>query len=177
MSTSRLSTLRLSTSRLSIASFPGFLLRLAVSSILLAPRTAAVQNPHGVQLLNVKADTTKKPEPPAPLIAPPGSDIYQAQRGDSIPLVARKNLKRTKYLTSSELADAIREANHNHQGIFLKSGEQIIIPGILESPIVEKTVPVARDFEVRAIYLTGVMAGSDHGLRIIRRWRELGGNA
>ena len=34
-----------------------------------------------------------------------------------------------------------------------------------------------RDFEVRAVYLTGVMAGSDHGLRIIRRWRELGGNA
>jgi hypothetical protein len=177
LSTLRLSTLRLSTSRLSIASFTGFLLRLAVSSFLLAPPTAAVQNPHGVQLLNVKADTTKKPEPPAPLIAPPGSDIYQAQRGDSIPLVARKNLKRTKYLTSSELADAIREANHNHQGIFLKSGEQIIIPGILESPIVEKTVPVARDFEVRAIYLTGVMAGSDHGMRIIRHWREVGGNA
>jgi hypothetical protein len=36
---------------------------------------------------------------------------------------------------------------------------------------------VRSDFEVRAVYLTGVMAGSDHGLRIIRRWRELGGNA
>ena len=127
--------------------------------------------------MNVKADTTKKPEPPAPLIAPPGSDIYQAQRGDSIPFVARKNLRRTKYLTSAELADAIREANHSRQEVFLKSGEQIIIPGILESPIVEKTVPVARDFEVRAIYLTGVMAGSDHGMRIIRHWREVGGNA
>jgi len=38
-------------------------------------------------------------------------------------------------------------------------------------------VPVARDFEVRAIYLTGVMAGSDHGVRIIKHWREVGGNA
>ena len=169
--------MRLSTSQLSLASFAGFLLRLAVSNFLLAPPAAAVQNPHGVQLLNVKADTTKKPEPPAPLIAPPGSDIYQAQRGDSIPSVARKNLKRTKYLTSSELAVAIREANHDRKGIFLKSGERIIIPGILESPIVEKTVPVARDFEVRAIYLTGVMAGSDHGMRIVRHWREVGGNA
>jgi len=27
------------------------------------------------------------------------------------------------------------------------------------------------------VYLTGVMAASDRGLRIIRRWRELGGNA
>ena len=37
--------------------------------------------------------------------------------------------------------------------------------------------PYLDDFETRAVYLTGLMAGSDHGLRIIRRWRELGGNA
>jgi hypothetical protein len=164
-----------------MASLAGVLCRMTVSSFLLAPPAAAVQNPHGVQLVNVKADATnpKKHEIPAPvsIVAPPGSEVYQAQRGDSLPSVARKYLKRTKYLTSSELADAIREANRNRQGVFLKSGEQIIIPGILGSPIVEKTVPVARDFEVRAIYLTGVMAGSDHGMRIIRHWREVGGNA
>ena len=51
------------------------------------------------------------------------------------------------------------------------------MPGILAAPIVEKSVPVARDFEVRAIYLTGVMAGSDRGMRIIQHWREVGGNA
>jgi hypothetical protein len=130
-------------------------------------------------LVPAKADATKKLEPPAPVsvTAPPGSAFYVAQRGDSIPSVARKNLKRTKYLTSSELADAIRAANHDRKGVFLKSGEQLVIPGILESPIVEKTVPVARDFEVRAIYLTGVMAGSAHGERIIRHWREVGGNS
>jgi hypothetical protein len=161
-----------------VASVATFLVRLVVASFgLLSPPAAAVQNPHGVQLVQVKADATKKPEPPAPVIAPPGSDLYLAQRGDSIPSVARKYLKRTKYLTSTELAEAIRQANHNRQGVFLKSGEPIIIPGILEGPIVEKTVPVARDFEVRAIYLTGVMAGSDHGERIIRHWREVGGNA
>ena len=136
-----------------------------------------MQNPHAAQLVQAKADATKKPEPPAPVIAPPGSDLYIAQHGDSITSVARKYLKRTKYLTSSELAEAIRAANHNRQGVFPKSGEQIVIPGILESAIVEKSVPVARDFEVRAIYLTGVMAGSDHGERIIRHWREVGGNA
>jgi hypothetical protein len=143
------------------------------------PSAAGVQNPHAVQLLQAKADTSKKsqPAPPATVIAPPGSDLYLAQRGDSIPSVARKYLRRTKYLTSNELAEAIRAANHNRQGVFLKSGEQIIIPGILEAPIVEKSVPVARDFEVRAIYLTGVMAGSEHGERIIRHWREVGGNA
>ena len=151
-------------------------LTLMVSS-LVAPRAAGVQNPHAAQLIQVKADMTKKTTPAPAIIAPPGSDVYQAQRGDSIPSVARKHLKKTKYLTSSELAEAIRAANGNRQGTFLKPGEQILIPGILESPIVEKPVPVARDFEVRAIYLTGVMAGSDHGERIIRHWREVGGDA
>jgi hypothetical protein len=169
-----------SKSRLSATSVALFLLRVVVASFgLLHPPAAAVQNPHAVQLLQAKADANRKPAVPvaAPVIAPPGSDVYLAQRGDSIPSVARKYLKRTKYLTSNELAEAIREANHNRQGVFLKSGEQIIIPGILEAPIVEKSVPVARDFEVRAIYLTGVMAGSEHGERIIRHWREVGGNA
>ena len=171
-------TARTSKSRISVASLTAFALRLGVASFgLLNPTAAGVQNQDGVHLEQVKADTSKKTELPAPLIAPPGSDLYTARRGDSLPTVARKYLKRTKYLTSAELADAIREANHNRQGVFLKSGEQIIIPGILEAPIVEKTVPVARDFEVRAIYLTGVMAGSDHGMRIVRHWREVGGNA
>jgi hypothetical protein len=158
--------------------FPLALAGLGLFSLFSLP-AAGVQNPHGVQLVQVKANAAKKLEPPAPVsvIALPGSALYVAQRGDSIPSVARKNLKRTKYLTSSELAEAIRAANHDRKGVFLKSGEQIVIPGILESPIVEKTVPVARDFEVRAIYLTGVMAGSDHGERIIRHWREVGGNA
>src|SRR6202167_3552146 len=167
-------------SKLPIGTMATFLFRVAVSSLgLFSPPAAAVQNPHGARLVQVKADATKKAEqtPPVSIVAPPGSDLYIAQRGDSLPSVARKYLKRTKYLTSSELTDAIREANRNRQGVMLKSGEPVIIPEILESPIVEKAVPVARDFEVRAIYLTGLMAGSDHGLRIIRHWREVGGNA
>src|SRR5207244_3350206 len=76
-----------------------------------------------------------------------------------------------------ELGEAIRKANGDRQGNLLKAGESIAIPGVLDTPIVEKPIAVARDFEVRAIYLTGVMAASEHGLRIIRRWRESGGNA
>jgi len=110
-------------------------------------------------------------------IAPPGSALYVAKRGDSIPLIARHYLSQTSYLTSSELAEAIHKANGDLQGNFLKASQPIVVPGILAIPIVEKTVPVARDFEVRALYLTGLMAGSDRGLRIIHRWRELGGNA
>jgi hypothetical protein len=103
--------------------------------------------------------------------------LYTAKRGDTIPAIARQFLKNTSYLTSTELSDAIRAANANHPSNVLRPGDQINIPGILSTPIVEQPVSVAKDFEVRAIYLTGIMAGSDHGLRIIRHWREVGGNA
>ncbi|MGA7549292.1 MAG: putative glycoside hydrolase [Candidatus Sulfotelmatobacter sp.] len=115
---------------------------------------------------------------PSPqLSAQPRTEIYTAKRGESIPAVAHHYLHNTSYLTSSELADAIRNVNGNRPGNILKAGEQITIPGILPAPTEEKTVPVAKDFEVRAIYLTGIMAASDHGLRIIRHWREVGGNS
>ncbi len=103
--------------------------------------------------------------------------MYVAKRGDSLTSVAHQYISKTSYLTSGELAEAIRKANGDLQGVFLKSGQQLMIPGMLDAPIAEKAVPVPRDFEVRAVYLTGVMAASDRGLKIIRRWREVGGNA
>ena len=134
--------------------------------------------------MNAKVSATAKRADipsPQPLSPTPGTEIYTAKRGESIPTVARQYLKRTSFLTSSELAEAIRHTNGiNNEArstSILKAGEQITIPGILPAPIVEKTIPVPKDFEVRAIYLTGIMAASDHGLRIIRHWREVGGNA
>jgi hypothetical protein len=128
-----------------------------------------------LQRINRKIPATT----PAEIATSPSTatETYVAKRGEAIPTVARQYLNRTAYLTSSELAEAIRHINGNRSGNILKSGEQITIPGILPTPIVEKTIPVAKDFEVRAIYLTGIMAASDHGLRIIRHWREVGGNA
>ena len=115
---------------------------------------------------------------PTTIPAPqPAANIYTAKRGDSIPLVARQFLRKSSYLTSEELAEAIREANGDHRNNILRAGETLTIPGLLDAPIVEKTIPVPKDFEVRAIYLTGVMAGSERGMRIVKRWREVGGNA
>ena len=116
-------------------------------------------------------------EPSLPPSTTAATEIYTAKRGESISAVAHQYLKRTGYLTSSELTEAIHTVNSGHSSNILKNGEQITIPGILPAPIVEKTIPVPKDFEVRAIYLTGIMAASDHGLRIIRHWREVGGNA
>jgi hypothetical protein len=143
------------------------------------PTTVAAATPQAAELKAVSAtiSTSTKTAEASPLSPLSGTQIYTAKRGDTIPAVARQNLKNTAYLTSSELGDAIRHVNSDRTGNILKAGEQITIPGILPAPIVEHTVPVAKDFEVRAIYLTGVMAASDHGLRIIRHWREVGGNA
>jgi hypothetical protein len=132
---------------------------------LLKPVKASVSNP---------ASSASIPSP-QPAAAP--TEIYTAKRGEAIPTIAHRYLGKTSYLTSAELADAIRHVNGDRTANILKANENIIIPGILAAPITEKAIPVAKDFEVRAIYLTGFMAGSDHGIRVIKHWREVGGNA
>jgi hypothetical protein len=142
------------------------------------PTSAEAQSPQPQQLLHTASPTASLTH--AELVTanlPAGSAMYTAKRGDSVIAVSRRYVSQTSYLTSSELAEAIRNTNRDVDGTFLKQGQNVVIPGLLDSPIVEKSVPVSRDFEARAIYLTGVMAGSDRGLKIIRRWRELGGNA
>ena len=137
----------------------------------------AVTKPGAAQVQPASISTTKTTSQPK-LIPAPGTEIYTAKRGEAIPTIARHYLGKTSYLTSSELAQAIRAVNHKPDSSnILKANEEIVIPGILPAPITEKTIPVAKDFEVRAVYLTGVMAGSDHGIRIIKHWREVGGNA
>jgi hypothetical protein len=143
--------------------------------------TSSLSGNQAAQLQPVSASipsTTRPATVGEPALAAPGTEIYTAKRGEAIPTIAHRYLGKTSYLTSSELSDAIRAVNHKSEGSnILKAGEQIVIPGMLSAPIVEHTIPVPRDFEVRAIYLTGIMAASDHGIRIIKHWREVGGNA
>jgi hypothetical protein len=80
-------------------------------------------------------------------------------------------------LTAGELEAAIRQANVGKIGKYVRPGDQVTIPGILLAPLVEQPVPVPKNFEMRGIYLTGYMAGSERGLQLVRRWREAGGNA
>jgi hypothetical protein len=107
----------------------------------------------------------------------PAAFHHTVKRGESIPAVIREYISHTSYMTGAELESALREANNKPKGNGLKPGEDLVIPGYETEPIVEHSVPVSKDFEVKAIYLTGTMAGSDHGIRIIRRWHDLGGNA
>jgi hypothetical protein len=140
------------------------------------PALESSQSQPAIQPASVSATKTLTADPKP--IATSGTEIYTAKRGEAIITVAHHYLSRTSYLTSSQLAEAIRGVNHKSDASnFLKANEQLIIPGIIPGPVVEHTIAVPRDFEVRAIYLTGFMAGSDHGLRIIKHWREVGGNA
>jgi len=113
---------------------------------------------------------------PTTAIAPPGTIIHVVQRGESIPSLLHTYLAPSSFLTRSEFEAALRHANGDRKGLNLKPGESVIIPG-MEGPIVEHSIPVSRDYEVRAIYLTGLMAGSHNGLELIKRWRSAGGNA
>ncbi len=103
--------------------------------------------------------------------------IHTVKPGESLGAIASRYLRQTEFMMTSELEAAIRRANSTLTGKHLQPGNQIIIPGIEPGPIVERSVPIPKDAEIRAIYLTGWTAGSAHGLDLIRRWKELGGNA
>ena len=142
-----------------------------------AAEVSAAQVQQPLRIVPASGDAAGLKLPSTSNAQAPGNLSYVAKRGDTVASVAHRFLPQTSYLTTAELAEALRGSNANLRGAYLKPGESLLIPGTLDHPITEKPVPVARDFEVRAIYLTGLMAGSDHGLRIIRRWRDLGGNA
>ena len=117
-------------------------------------------------------DVTSQP-PAAALVQP---FIHTVKRGESFPGLLRQYLSHTPYMTLPELEAATREANHFAAGA-VKPGQQLIIPQYDAAPWIEHSVLMARDEEVRAIYLTGLMAGSEHGIRLIQRWHDLGGNS
>ena len=115
--------------------------------------------------------------PPAPHEVATRTEVHTVTRGESLPSLALHYLPQTPYLTRGELEAAIQQANPGKVGKYLRPGDQIAIPGILMTPLVEQPVPVPKDSEMRGIYLTGYMAGSERGLELIRRWRQAGGNA
>src|ERR1700752_1303923 len=68
------------------------------------------------QLQPVSVSTAVRPSiPDRQLIAGPGTELYIAKRGESIPTVAHRYPGRTRYLTSAELSGAIRAANHKSE--------------------------------------------------------------
>jgi len=103
--------------------------------------------------------------------------VHTVKPGESIGSITYRYLAQTIFMTNGEIEAAIRQANPAWTGKHLRPGQDLIVPGVETAPIVEHSVPFAKNVEIRAIYLTGLMAGSPHGLEIIKRWKGLGGNA
>ena len=133
----------------------------------------------------IKASASEKPavvaQNPAPTAAaqpqelPPGTISVTAKAVTTAQFLARGHLTESQYMTVAEYVEAIAKANGDKTTF--KKGDNILVPGIEPQPIVEKTRPFAKDTEVRAIYMTGGTAGSAHGIDLVRRWHQAGGNA
>jgi hypothetical protein len=148
---------------------------LLISAILLAQPTQTLVAQAADKPV-AKAVTTEATGTQQLPVAAAGTILYTPKRGDTMPMLVHKYLWQSKYVTASEFEAAIREANGGLNGTFLKAGENVVVPG-MEEMGPEKLVPVPKDYEVRAIYLTGVMAASEKGVNIVRQWRKVGGNA
>jgi hypothetical protein len=116
------------------------------------------------------------PITPPSRTVPADSKLHTVAKGESMPAIVHHYLPLTTFLTGSELERAIRGANPEIKGLWPKPGSEILIPSYREN-WAEKPVLLPKSFEVRAVYLTGTMAGSAKGLEIIRTWREAGGNS
>ncbi|HVP51130.1 MAG TPA: hypothetical protein VMT05_03415, partial [Terriglobales bacterium] len=123
------------------------------------PALTATPPPAPAALVSVSLESRRARQPAAPpaFTPEPGPGVHIARAGESVAAVARAYLPVTSYITLSELESALRREN-GIQGNFLRKGQQVAIPGLLRERIVERPVHVPRDFEVRAIYLTGLMA-------------------
>ncbi len=132
----------------------------------------------GAPISNPAASKTTVATTISPLVpAPNGTALHTVEKGESLPGIVYRYLADTRYMTGRELEAAIRQQNPDLKGVFPKPGTVLTIPGYEPQPWIEKSRAVPKDFEVRAVYLTGAMAGGEHGLQIIRRWRDAGGNS
>jgi hypothetical protein len=159
----------------------GFLTIAAVSVVLLAAvmYSASARTSKNISQRPKTAEAAVAASTPATptAVAPPGTVLHVVTKGELLPHVIRKYWAASSYMTHSEMEAALRQRNSGMiKGISLKPGNTLIIPG-MEGTITQQPVLVKPDYEVRAIYLTGVMAGSVNGMKLVQRWREAGGNA
>jgi len=141
-----------------------------------APNSAAQQAEKPV-LKPVSANLAGHDGASSGLVSGPSGFVYTVPSAQPLATVVRKFWPQTQFMTKAEMETALRQANTLAKSGYLKAGQQIVIPGYEPEPPAVKPDKVQPDFEVRAVYLTGTMAGSVSGLRIVQHWRQLGGNA
>jgi hypothetical protein len=90
------------------------LLATGIASVLglITLRDVGAAQPQQAKLVTASAPISQPPSM-TPKIPAPGTALYETRRGDTVVSVARRYLSQTSYLTSSQLAEAIRGANGN----------------------------------------------------------------
>src|SRR6266542_4200107 len=146
-----------------------------------AAAVASLRQPASAQTGGGQPSSAQPASAQAARTAPAGAALHTVAKGESLPGLVHRYLPLTHFMTGSELEEAIRAANPGVRGIsptgiWPKPGSEHVILTYQES-WTERPVPTAKNFEVRAIYLTGTMAGSARGLEIVRKWRAAGGNS
>jgi hypothetical protein len=150
---------------------------LVIAALVSPGASSRAASSNGSDKPSANSDTKSAPVASAAALTTPAGSLYTPTKGEPVAAVVRRFWPESTYLTRAEMETALREANHLGKAVYLKAGQQITIPGLEPQPIVEKSVSVPADYEVRAVYMTGPMAGSQRGLEIVRRWRAQGGNA
>jgi len=159
---------------------PIFALICTISSGCNASKVAAQSQsaaPQASAPVPAPAAPTSSAVPAAPAL-PPNPVSYTADKAETVNGIAHRFLSQSSLMLASELEAKIRETNHlAPKQLYVKKGQTLLIPTIEPQPVVEHSVAMAKDGEVRAIYLTGTMAGSANGQKIIQHWHDVGGNA
>jgi hypothetical protein len=152
------------------------ILSIALAVFLVFTGVSLARHLQFISQARVSADQ-KAAQPPAAEAStlPLGTIVHTAKATTTTLFLARQNLTNSSYMTVADFESAIRQANGGKTTF--KKDETVLIPGMEQQPVVEKSRPFPKDGEVRAIYLTGSTAGSAKGIALIRRWHEAGGNA
>src|SRR4051812_39631534 len=87
-----------------------------------------------------------------PLVPAAAAGTHKVKPGESPLSLARTYLSQSSLMTVEELEAAIREANHLSKGQGLKPGMEISIPTLEPQPVVEKSRPIPKDADIRAVY-------------------------
>src|SRR5690348_17113447 len=111
-----------------------------------------------------QASQTAQPSDQKPADAqalPPNTISYTPEKVEPVSAIAHHFLSKSSLMLAAELEDQIRETNHlAPKQLYVKKGQTLLIPTIEPQPVVEHSVAMAKDEEVRAIYLTGAEAAS-----------------
>jgi hypothetical protein len=105
-----------------------------------------------------------------------GEFFHLVSPGESLNRIASQYLARTEALTLGELIEKIRTLNSIQQSL-IRPNQRLLIPLARSAPLLAKTVPKERDFEVRGIYLNRFSMACKKMGQLVDKLIYHGGNA